>query len=187
MGNPHVREVELAWLAGIIDGEGTITLERSGKRRLSGVMGLAPKIIIANSDQVIIQRVVNLMQLIGANPHIKSQEAGYARPMADGSRTVTRRKTMYWVVVSGLAKSKRVLVPILPHLIGKSAQARIILDFVEIRGDSAKAKGKPYGEAELNMLEQIRALNFRGTSETEDHGIRRRIYADGMKVTVQTQ
>lgn len=185
MGNPHVREVELAWLAGIIDGEGTITLERNGTRRLAGIMGLSPKVIVANSNEAIIQRTVNLMQHLGVNPHIKTQVSGYGRKLADGSRTVTRRRNMYWVVCAGLAKSKRILAPVLPHLIGKAEQARVVLDFIEVRGDPQQAKGKPYGEYELSLLERIRALNFRGTTETEDHGIRRRIYADGMQVTVQ--
>ena len=51
----------------------------------------------------------------------------------------------------------------------------LVLEFVDVRGDAQKAKGKPYGTVELSILDRIRALNHRGTSTTEDHGIRHKI------------
>lgn len=162
MGNPHALESELAYLAGIVDGEGTITLERSGIRRLNGVMGLSPKVLVSNTDTAIIQFSINVMERMGVVPHVKCQLGTYKG----------RRKTCYWLSVAGLAKTKKVLVPLLPFLVGKQAQARLLLDFIEYRGDPVLAKGKPYGDYELGLLEKVRALNFRGASETEDHGLR---------------
>jgi hypothetical protein len=167
MDNPHIREVDLAYLAGIIDGEGTVTLERNGTRRLSGVMGFSPKVIVANSNRALIQRVVDIFVMLGVTPYIKSQEAG----------KYSRGKVMYWVSTMSLTKCAKILRPLLPYLVAKNAQARIVLDFIERRGDSQLAKGKPYSEYELTLVQQIRALNFRGMSETEDHGFWRPILA----------
>lgn len=153
--------VDLVYLAAIIDGEGTITLERTGKRRLAGVMGLSPKVIVANTNEAIIQHVVNILRRIGVNPHIKSQEAG----------KYNRGKKMFWITVQGLSKAARVLEKIKPYLVGKLAQTQLVLEFVAIRGESQVAKGKPYGEAELQILNRIRALNHRGVSTTEEHGL----------------
>lgn len=164
MGNQHTQdELNLAYLAGLIDGEGTITLERSGIRRLNGVMGLSPVVLVANTDLAIVEFVTNQFRRMGANPHIKTQAKGYAK----------RQKQCYWVKVHSLTKAKKVLEPVIPYLIGKRAQAQLILDFVAYRGDSQLAKGKPYGPYELGILEKIRALNHRGVSETEDHGLSR--------------
>lgn len=165
MDNPHVQDVELAYFAGLIDGEGTITLERTGNRRLSGVMGLAPKIIITNTDDSIIQFSINMFKRLGTNPHIKSQPAGYG----------TRKRTCYWVTIQGLTKCKKIIPHILPYLLAKNLQARLLMDFIEHRGKTNVAKGKPYGKYELNILEKVRALNHRGTSETENHGLRNKI------------
>jgi len=165
MGNPHIRKVDLAYFAGLLDGEGTITLERNGTRRkYNGQMGYSPKVIVANTNQALIQRVFDVERALGINPHIKTQLAG----------KYNRGKVMYWVTVAGLTKCAKLLRPVLPYLVAKNAQARIVLDFIERRGE-LQAKGKPYNEAELNLVQQIRALNFRGMSETEDHGLWRPI------------
>lgn len=162
MGNPLVQEVEKAYLAGLIDGEGTLTLERTGTRRLCGVMGLSPKIIIANTNEAIIASSKDIFERLGVRPHIKSQSGSYKN----------RRKTIFWVNVSGLAKCAKILPHVIPYLRGKVGQAMILVRFIEYRGDPVVAKGKPYGDYEIGLLGQIRALNFRGTSETEDYGLR---------------
>lgn len=148
----------IEYLAAMIDGEGTITLERTGKRRLAGVMGLSPKVIVSNTNQAIIQHVVNIMRSVGVNPHIKSQDRG-------------PYKTMFWVTTQGLTKAVKILNVVKPFLVGKLAQAELVLEFARLRGDSQLAKGKPYGERELQILKQIRALNFRGVTTTEAHGL----------------
>ncbi|HDZ13365.1 hypothetical protein LCGC14_0643850 [marine sediment metagenome] len=165
MDNP-LTQVELAYLAGLIDGEGTITLERTGKRRMNGVMGLSPSVIVANTDTSIVQWVVTSFERIGAKPYIKTQTP---------SQKNKRCKPCYWVIVKSLTKSKKILTVVKQYLIAKRAQADLILEFIQIRGDSQGAKGKPYGEREMRILDQIRALNYRGVSETEDYGIRMKI------------
>lgn len=159
MDNPHVQESQLGYLAGIIDGEGTITIERSGNRRLNGITGLQAKVNVANTNWAIIEYVVGILKRLGVNPHIKSQPIGYG--------TRPRNKQCWWVTVGGLTKTAKVLNVIKPYLVGKRAQADLVLDFINYRGDAQLAKGKPYGPFEANLVEKIRALNFRGTPETE--------------------
>lgn len=170
MDNPLATEIEIAYLAGLIDGEGTITLERSGNRRLNGMMGLSPKIIVANSDMAIIEQTFKTFARLGVKAHIKRQERG-------------KYRTMYWVTIQGLAKCRKVLPFIIPHLRGKVAQAMILVKFIDYRGDSNGAKGKTYGDYELRLVDQIRALNHRGASETEDYGLRGKYQR---QVTVQS-
>lgn len=163
MGNPHAQEVELAYLAGVIDGEGTITIERTGNRRLNGIQGLSPKVVVANTDTALIDYCANLFKRIGVKPHIKMQKRGYK----------TRKKDQYWITIGTLTKCRKLLIPIMPFLIAKHAQAELVMEFIRIRGDTLEAKGKPYGQAELRLLERIRALNIRGATETEDYDLTR--------------
>lgn len=160
MDNQHKLERELVYLAAIIDGEGSITLVRTGNKRLCGIAGLSPRITVTNTNEAIIQYVINIYHdLLGINPHVKTQAAGKYR----------RTKTCYWVDISGLTKCKKVLEAIRPYLIGKLAQADLLLEFIKLRGEPQRAKTIPYGPQELQILEKIRALNFRGLSETEYH------------------
>lgn len=156
LDNPHTSERELGYLAAMIDGEGTITLERTGKRRICGVMGLAPKIIVANTNPAIVTYVMDIFKRLGVNPHVKSSIVG-------------RNKQCFWVTVQGLAKTKRILQYVEPYLVGKVAQAKLMLEFIILRGDPRLAKGKVYGSQEIEILDKIRALNRRGVTETEDH------------------
>lgn len=171
MDNPHMQS-ELSYLAGVIDGEGTITLERSGKRRLCGVMGLSPMIIIANTNRDLIQYCINIISKFGINPYIKTQDSG----------RYGRGKAMYWICIKGFTKCKKILSSIKKYLVAKYAQANLLIEFIDYRGDSQEAKGKPYGEVELGILEKIRSLNRRGVTETEDHGLRKFNFPSQMTV-----
>lgn len=164
MDNPLAQETELAYLAGIIDGEGTITLEWSGRRASKSLLpGLRPTVHIANTDENLIQYCIDLLRKLKVKPQIKSQPAGYK----------TRQKRCYWLKIQGLAKVKRILKPILPYLVAKELHARLLLEFVQHRGDPRLAKGKRYGQVEKRILEKIRILNFRGASEIEHQNIRK--------------
>ena len=156
MDNPHTLEIDLSYLAAMIDGEGCVTLERTGRRRKgNGEMGLSPKIIVTNTNLTIIGHVVNLFKRVGVTPHIKSSMSG------------RRNKACYWVTVQGLTKVKVVLDVVMPYLVGKVAQAKLLLDFISCRGDLPK--GLKYGPVEMGILDKIRALNFRGVPTTEDY------------------
>jgi hypothetical protein len=45
---------------------------------------------VANTNEALVQRVINVFNGLGSNPHIKRQDATYA----------TRRRLMYWLVVA---------------------------------------------------------------------------------------
>ena len=48
--NQHTNPTDLAYLAGIIDGEGCVSVQRSGKRRKStNEMGFSPEVTITNN------------------------------------------------------------------------------------------------------------------------------------------
>jgi len=92
----QLAPISNVWLAAMIDGEGTITLQRTGKRRVStGEMGLQPIIIISNTNQAIIEASRIFMEELGVNPYIKSQSFG---------RNGRGWKTEYKLQVGGLTK-----------------------------------------------------------------------------------
>lgn len=162
MGNPLTLENQLAYLAAMIDGEGTVTIERMGgwRKGVERAKGLSPRLYVTNTNPAIIQYVVDIIRKIGVTPHIKTNFSG------------GRNKRCYWVSVQGLTKVRKVLEAVMPYMVGKLTQAQLILEFITFRGDNPK--GQKYCEVEYGILDKIRALNFRGVSTTEDHELGRK-------------
>ena len=158
MDNQHTpKETDLAYLAGLIDGEGTVTLEKHGRRRKgNNEMGISPIVLVANTDYTLIQHTVNLFRKLGVNPYVKSQNP---------KKKNRRKKTCYWVTCKGLNKCKRILIPLLPYLVGKQAQARLILEWIESRGDTNVAKGKPYSDYDFQIWDKVKSINHRGVTD----------------------
>lgn len=150
MDNQLASDVDLAYLAAALDGEGCITLERTGKRRQStGEMGLMPIVVFTNTNEAFVARICQIIRKIGIEPYIKKSIA-------------RRHRLCYWVCVNGLTKVPIILNEIKPYITAKTGQLNLVLDFIDSRLSKGKPKGFRYDEKELKILENIRALNFRG-------------------------
>ncbi|RKY38523.1 MAG: hypothetical protein DRP75_04355 [Candidatus Omnitrophota bacterium] len=156
MGNQHPLEIDLAYLAGIIDGEGCITIHRTAQRRKnSDGKTLQPMLTITNCDSNIIARCQEILNRLEINGHLKSSSI----------RRPSSWKTCYWFTVSGF-KIKRILDAIKPYLVGKQGQCELVLNFINSRLSKGTPKAFPYDENEKEIVNQIHQLNQRG-SETE--------------------
>ena len=154
MDNQHTNLIGLAYLAGIIDGEGCITIERNGKRRKStGRLGLQPSITVTNTDCNLIAHCEQIFASIGAQAYIKSSIAG------------KRNKRCYWLVCKGQEKVRTALKALLPYLVAKRGQAQLTMKFIESRTTDGHPKGKGYSDDELALMEDIQELNQRGVRD----------------------
>lgn len=134
-------ESELGWLAGIIDGEGTIVLflgvGKNGKLR-----NVSPQIVIGNTEHVMIEKCADIMQKLGVGAHISSREP--KRPCGvEGSKVKSTYKTLHVISVVGYSRSQKLLQAIVPYLItGKKERGEMILRFIEQRGRKMFKDGK---------------------------------------------
>src|SRR3990167_5988789 len=136
-----ITDIEMGWLCGIIDGEGTIALRWSMTR---GKRYLVPFVQIANGSVPTLDKVVATLQAIGVGHHIQWKE-----PQAGG---LTKHR--YWVLITtGMKRTKRLLFAILPYLVTKRRQGELVLDFIRER--ESKQPTAPYGE-ELKILQALR-------------------------------
>ena len=157
-GMPLPGDSALAWLAGFVDGEGTITL--AGRRGRS----IQPSLSIPNTNLSNIGRVrVLLAALLGHDVSVterKSDENSY-RPCYD-----IRVGSHYDVDIA--------LRAIYPHLVGKWKQAQLVLEFLTIAPGSGtnvtayrRVRGREprigtrYDERHYAILDEIRRLNRR--------------------------
>lgn len=178
MDNPQVTDIDLGWLAGIIDGEGWlgVSLEtehwyREGKNTRQKSIKVEIKIV--NCDPAIVERTASIIRKLGVNPY-----------MRHGNRTQKMKRPIYEVATKRLVTVQRILLAVRDHLTGsKQERADIILRFIQLRQSNpgipnpAYANGtkgrhgpgvlRPYTVEELELVERCRALQDRsGSSET---------------------
>ena len=137
MGNQHgtPTEAQLGWFTGILEGEGSLTLNVRKKswNGWNGI-GIDLQLQIVNTDGYIIEECASIIEgIIGSPPRIMERGIIPDRMTTDG--TIWRQnKRMLIVGLSKMAHIKTVVDKIMPYMVGeKKARARIISKFIERR------------------------------------------------------
>lgn len=158
MDNQQVKTyLDIGWLAGIIDGEGTITIclkKRSPKERGNRMDKLVPYISITNTNRLVIDNVIRIAKENGL-PHY-----------VQGNGTIYKgnHKPVYRIVAEGLGRCGQWLELITPFIVGKKEVAEYLYAFIQSRKKSIDLHPalKPYTSDEIELHRRISAFNFRG-------------------------
>lgn len=144
-----IKETELAYLAGIIDGEGTISIHAHTKRhRTKARKGepyriLQPMVQIFNTDLTLIEW---LHSRIG---------------FRFNGRDRRKARTSYQVAVSGY-RTYAILTPMLPYLIAKKSQALLLIEYTESRAARSDTEHNPsYGQREVEIWQTLQEMNWK--------------------------
>src|SRR3990172_1603803 len=140
--------IELGWLAGIIDGEGCLSLhDRSGKRRGTG---MTPLVSICNTDLAIIERISQILAKMEIGNFVSKLYVAH------------KNKNPYKVVsVQGLKRVGKLLTFVIPVLTGQKCKKAILLnEFCISRLSDWHAA--PFTSRQLDIYHEIRDLNRRG-------------------------
>lgn len=164
MDNQQVTNVDLAWLAGIWDGEGTISCRKGVQQRGKKNPQFAPRVSMVNTDTQILHEVVRILDTLDIKYYFREKGVGGF----EGSR-----KPCFIISVETLGNAARLLTAIRPYLRGKGFQADMMLKFVNSRLAKVKLRGRDnqkfaYSKDELEWLDSVIQANGnpRGTSET---------------------
>lgn len=142
----NVQEWELAWLAGIIDGEGGFSI--AGR-----YSGAKTSCHISNTNPLIIDKCKEILNNIFVQYSIHKQNG----PLS--TRTVSR------IEVTQRPEILKLISVVLPFLVGKKQQAELIRKYTNRR--LTKAHKAPYDDIELSLIEQICILNSGDTRRTQ--------------------
>jgi hypothetical protein len=163
IGNQHgtPTQAQLGWFAGILEGEGSLTLNvRNKKWKGWEGIGIDLQLQIVNTDGFIIEECAKIIKgIIGTEPRIMERGAIPDRMTTDG--TIWRQnKTMLIVGVSKMVHIKTIVDTIMPYMIGeKKARARIISTFVERRlsrkGDNTKNGASWYDGYDWKLVDDF--------------------------------
>ena len=130
------------YLAGFIDGEGSIALYKHKDSRVQKGYTLHPKFLVSNTNEVIIKAI---QKEIGGKIKSMSQHKGC--------------KIVQIVEFQDYKQIKSILEKLLPLLIIKQPQARLMIEFCENR---IKSSGKKYTERDYEIAEIFSNINKRG-------------------------
>jgi len=138
----------VSWLAGFIDGEGSIGFDKTSKKDFH-----YPHVIITSTHKPTIERVVEILSAIGVQCWVTKHTVKNPKHKQDWN-----------VIIRGLKRVKPLLDIIIPHLFTKREQAQAILDFTNYR--LSLPSHTPYGGKEKSIIARLHQLNHRGPSET---------------------
>ncbi len=152
-------DTELAWLAGLIDGEGTIGVHRTNAKSQKHPY-LRPHFQIVNTDLRLLEKARSIMTAITGRPH---------------NLVVTNKGGNGWKVGYRIASNTQIsvmlLLPLLiPYLVGKREQAELVLEFAKRRCARIGSVHHWYQFKEEDEAIYLRCsqLNRRGEPEKSD-------------------
>lgn len=165
---------KIGWLVGMIEGEGCITLSKSGKVKNKIGNKLSPYISITNTDKRLIDRAIEIVKSFDLPFYLDQRKYNNG----------LKWKDRFTIQVYGLKRSKIWLELITKYLVGKRRQAEILLEFIAQREKVLKLHpfNKPYTDLEIRLYNQIRELNSRPNRTTKPSETKRRPWQDQVKV-----
>ena len=143
------KDSEIAWLAGVMDGEGTIGMyHTSYKARSKNVITkYSFDVQVWNTDILIIKEF----------HRIASDIVGYALTIQEKiPNSVDHKRIIYAVMVSGIRNIVTFLRTIEPYLVGKREQANLLLGLLKNHINDCK-----FNKDELRIIQQLKDLKVK--------------------------
>lgn len=154
-----MNDVELSWLAAMWEGEGSIVLYTRQHSKYDRKQ-IVPSVTIANTDILIINKIKQLLQKMGCEPHFKT------------FRRKKSTKDCHSLTCNSLTNIKIVLEHIIPFMVGeKKAYGEIVLDYVSKRLEKIEAnnnsfKHTPYDKEDFEFVNKKN--NVRSSTTTRE-------------------
>jgi hypothetical protein len=141
------NDMEIGWLAGVIDGEGSISISTDKKANR-----LHAQVFLTNSNEAMLLKARRIMLGLGVeNPRLHFHSIGRSK-FSYRSNVPCHR--IYVGTASGM---KLLLQAILPQLTSKREQAELMLEFLQHRkGRSARVR---FTKRDFEIAAAIREIN----------------------------
>lgn len=146
IGEP-VKDVELAWAAGLFEGEGTVRINKPTKRNLGHLV-----VSVVNTDRDVLD-------------FFQQRWPGYMKP---ATGLDPRRQRPAWVWVVAARRAAEFLRCIRPFLVRRMVMKRIehALDFQDGKRVGRATRTREYVEEQWFAYLWMRELNARGVQDT---------------------
>ena len=148
-----ITEAQLGWLAGVIDGEGSIVVYASafGQRRSTARY----EVTVGNTDERLVRAVAQLFAELGVAHTVKLQPR---RPP---------HRPCWYVTCGGGVGTEVVLTAVRSHLVSKQARADLVLGMIRHRRAGGKGNQHFVNSVDGDVwfqkqMAQFKELNRRG-------------------------
>ncbi len=145
--------INYAYLAGFIDGEGTIGIRYHRDKRLHKGFTIDAQVYITNSNRAILEII---QKEIGGSISISTAEG-----KNKNSKPVYRLKFLNHKIILS------VLTSIVPYIITKKEQTDLLIKFCNLR--EKRSYGNGYSQEELRIANRIINLNKRGLQQRNNY------------------
>lgn len=156
---------KLAWLAGIVDGEGSIGFYVGktgwkGNHNKKYTYHIAHQVCIANTNTLIIQEAHNIVSaILGEKTPVTDIQV-----VADRRPERTNSRIGYCVNVKNHNSVIKVLSALEPYLVGKKSQAQVMLNLLKNHRPYAK-----YTKVELQVIDLLKDMKKHNTTSQDDN------------------
>lgn len=149
---------DIAWLAGMMDGEGCVALMvfPRAKRQRSAGFRLQMRVTIANTNEGVTDRIIRIYRHLGIGHHVQTQ--------ISKSKSVPTGRIIRLVHVSTKSHLLLLLTTMLPHMAEteKIERATILVALIEQRDAAAREHGTRathcYTKADVDLIMQFLKL-----------------------------
>ena len=153
-----VSDTDIAWLTGLIDGEGSIGLKVQKYMKGKSVFYVAPYIQVVNTHEATLA-VVDRIFTDSSIGHYIDWPRPHRHP--NGVREITEYKPLWRILVNGLKRCHSCLNLIMPYLVTKRSDALKVMEFIHSR-ESSYYKHLPYSDRELEIISEFRRVRRSG-------------------------
>lgn len=141
-----MKETDKAYFAGIVDGEGCISVRKATSRNCTWIRG---SLHICMSNKPVLEYLASLAEEVGV------------LCLCDDQRAKRNGWKPMWHWVMSTQQAAKILKIVLPYLRVKRVQAELLIELASIRdGHNGRVKNRP--ERQLEIMNACKALNHRG-------------------------
>lgn len=163
MGNQQERfEIDLAWLTGLIEGEGWVSIlyYKSNQKNNTYTPALKASIGVVNCDFLIMNKIMSIL----TNLDIKFRKN--LRKAAIGSDGISRKEKLE-IYIDNQHSLKKLANVILPFIIGeKKFRVEKVIQFLQIRQLKGRSgKNSKYGKEEFLLYKEM--YSYKGKSRSK--------------------
>lgn len=169
IGNPQethgVSEADIGWLAGIIDGEGSISLAM-GYIKNGRLNNMSPRIEIGNTDKELVEKFVKIVKSLGCGIYMTLKKESLQSKLVK-AKEGKNFKPIYYAKAVGFLRTKKILDIVLPYLTGlKRIRGELIIKFINDRlRKNRDVKGGRH--APLDQQDLLNAIEIAKTMKTK--------------------
>ena len=158
-GTLNVSEKELGWLAGIIDGEGSVILFL-GVRKGGKINNVSPQVIVGNTDFALMEKYVDILTRLNVGVHVSTRLPRYQTGVEGSKPSNKAYKTLKVASTAGFKRVKALLDVITPYLVtDKRRKAELLLQLIDRRLARCVSNGMysntRYDRGDLEIMWQI--------------------------------